>query len=160
MIRVTRYCDAFILLNPLGALWRIARRPPLDHTCDRRTLTMHSPRQPERRDVRYPVQLPVVVKLAGRAMLAHSENISLNGILVSSEFLIPERSRVELLVAVPSVFLTGRGRVVRVRLDDSGGFAAAIACERPFRLTSQSSTVVSALRHQQSLPSETHRSLV
>jgi hypothetical protein len=61
---------------------------------------MRSPRQSGRREARYRLHLPVSVKLAGREMDTQSENISLNGILLSSSFLIPEGSTVELAVAV------------------------------------------------------------
>jgi len=121
---------------------------------------MNSPHEPERRDVRYPVQLPVVVKLAGRVMHAHSENISLNGILVVSEVLIPEGSVVELSIPVPSVWLTSQGKVIRVRLNDSGDFALAIACERPFRLRSQSRSCSSALWYEESSRAARPRLLV
>jgi hypothetical protein len=47
---------------------------------------------------------------------------------------------VELAIAVPIVLLAGRGRVIRVRLNDSGNFAVAIALERPLRLMAQDST--------------------
>ena len=104
---------------------------------------MPSPEQPVRRDARYPLRLPVSIRLADREMHTQSENISLNGILLSSAFLIPEGSTVELAVAVgrmpnPGIFLTGRGKVLRVRLKDSGDFAVAIGCDRPFGLTRQS----------------------
>lgn len=105
---------------------------------------MPSPQQPMRREARYPLRLPVSIWLADREMRTRSENISLNGILLSSAFLIPEGSTVELAVSVghtpnPGVFLTGRGKVLRVRLKDSGDFAVAIECDRPFGLTRQGS---------------------
>jgi hypothetical protein len=105
---------------------------------------MLSPQQLVRRDVRYPLHLPVSVRLAGKEMHAQSENISLHGILLASAFLIPEGSTVELAVAVgrmpnPAVFMTSRGKVVRVRMKDSGDFTLAIECERPFGLTRGSS---------------------
>jgi hypothetical protein len=70
-------------------------------------------------------------------MLAHSENISLGGILLSSAFLIPEGSAVELAVTVahlpdPGIQLAARGKVLRVQPKASGSFAVAIALERPF----------------------------
>jgi hypothetical protein len=77
-------------------------------------------------------------------MHAQSENISLHDILLANAFLIPEGSTVELAVAVgrmpnPDLFLTSRGRVLRVRMKGSGDFAVAIEFERPFELTRGSS---------------------
>ena len=94
--------------------------------------------------VRYPLHLLVSVRLAEKEINTQSENISLNGILLSSAFLIPEGSTVELAVAVgrtpnPGIFLTGRGKVLRVQLKESGDFAVAIECEHPFGLTRRSS---------------------
>ena len=77
---------------------------------------MPLPQHYPRRDRRYVAQLPALVSLNHRVIPAQSENISLNGILVSSEFLIPEGSVVELAVAVPLILLTGYGKVIRVRL--------------------------------------------
>jgi hypothetical protein len=100
-------------------------------------ISINSPRQQERRCIRYPLHLPVSVKLAHKEMLAHSENISLGGILLSSTFLIPEGSAVELAVTVahlpdPGIQLAARGKVLRVQPKASGSFAVAIALERPF----------------------------
>jgi hypothetical protein len=81
-----------------------------------------------------------VVNLSHRVIHAQSENISLNGVLVSSEFLIPEGSVVELAIAVPLVLLAGRGKVIRARLNSSGNFSVAIALERPLRLMAQDSS--------------------
>lgn len=95
------------------------------------------PYQPERRSVRYYLRLPVSVKLANKEMYARSENISLSGILLSSAFLIPEGSTVELAVGAGptpdrSVLLTARGKVLRVQPKASGDFAIAIECDRAF----------------------------
>jgi hypothetical protein len=100
---------------------------------------MHSPPQPERQNVRYPLHLPVAVKLGQEEMHTQSENISLNGILLSSAFLIPEGSTVELAVGVaqvpsPGILLIARGKVLRVQPKASGNFAVAIECECPFEL--------------------------
>ena len=105
---------------------------------------MPSPQQPLRRDVRYPLHLPVSVRLADREMHLQSENISLHGILLSSAFLIPEGCTVDLSVSVgstpyASIFLTGRGKVLRVQMKDSGDFTMAIECERPLGLTRHTS---------------------
>lgn len=94
---------------------------------------------PERRTLRYPLHLPVSVKMADREIQARSENISLRGILLSSASVIPEGSDVELAVGVAhlpehGMLLTAKGRVLRLRLKDSGNFAVAIECDRPFEL--------------------------
>jgi hypothetical protein len=89
---------------------------------------MHSPQRQERRDVRYPLNLPVSVKLADKEMRACSENISLGGILLSSAFLIPEGSAVELAIGISHrPLLSARGKVVRAQPRISGNFAVAIA---------------------------------
>jgi len=90
--------------------------------------------QDARQGIRYPVQFPVVVKRADGLLHCQSKNISFRGLLVSSECLIPEGSLVEVFVALPSAFLSGQGRVVRLELTDSEGFDIAIACEQTFRL--------------------------
>jgi len=103
---------------------------------------MTSPQRSERRDIRYPLQLPVSLMLAHKEMHTRSENISLGGILLSSAFLILEGSPVEVAVGVahlpdPGMKLTARGRVVRVQPKPSGDFAVAIAFERPLELCLQ-----------------------
>lgn len=100
---------------------------------------MNSPYQPSRRSVRYHLHLPVSVKLANREIHARSENISLTGILLSSAFLIPVGSTVDLTVGVVQVPGYGRplaahGKVLRVQPQASGNFAVAIECDRPFEL--------------------------
>lgn len=103
-----------------------------------------SPQRQERRDTRYPLQLPVSVKLDYKQMPARSENISLRGILLSSAFLIPEGSTVDVAVGVahlpnPGIQLSARGTVLRVQPCVSGAFAVAIALERPFGFARQHS---------------------
>jgi hypothetical protein len=101
---------------------------------------MPSPQRNERREFRYPLHLPVVVRIAQRKeMRAHSENISLGGILLSSAVLIPEGSAVELSVGVehlpdPGVLLRARGKVLRVQSKDTGDFTVAIQLEGAFKL--------------------------
>jgi hypothetical protein len=99
---------------------------------------MDSPQRPERRDIRYPLHLPVSLRLAHKELHTRSENISLGGILVFSAFLIPEGSPVEVAFGVASVPDPGtqssaRGRVLRVQPKATGDFAVAIAFEHPFR---------------------------
>lgn len=100
---------------------------------------MPLPQHCPRRDRRYIAQLPALVSLSHRVIHTQSENISLNGVLVSSEFLIPEGAVVELAIAVPIVLLAGSGKVIRARLNGSGNFSVAIALERPLRLMAQDS---------------------
>jgi hypothetical protein len=89
---------------------------------------MKSPQRQERRDARYPLKLPVSVKLSREEMRAESENISLGEILLSSTFPIPEGSTVDLAIGVSHVtFLSARGKVVRVEAKIAGNFAVAIA---------------------------------
>jgi hypothetical protein len=97
---------------------------------------MDSPQRQERRDIRYPVHLPVLLTLAHQAIRARSENISVGGILVSSDLLIHEGSTVEVEASLPSpdVQLIARGKVLRVLPQASGNFAVAIAFERPLEL--------------------------
>jgi hypothetical protein len=91
---------------------------------------MNSPQRQERRDVRFPLNVPVSVTLADGEMRAHAENISLGGILLSSDSLIPEGSTVELTIGVSHRrLLSARGKVVRAQPTISGNFAVAIAFE-------------------------------
>jgi hypothetical protein len=106
---------------------------------------MNSPQRIERRELRYPVHLPVSLTLAHKEVHAHSENISLGGILLSSAFLIPEGSKVEVAVGVPAparpgMFLSARGTVLRVQPKASGGFGVAIKLECSFKFDLQDLT--------------------
>jgi len=99
---------------------------------------MDSPQRLERREPRYALNLPVSLRLARKELHARSENISLRGILLSSAFLIPEGSAVEVAVGVahlpqPGTQLSARGKVLRVKPRATGDFAVAIAFERPFK---------------------------
>ena len=101
---------------------------------------MNSPQRHERRDFRFPLHLPVLVRLAQRKeMHTHSENISLNGMLLSSSCLIPEGSTVEVSVGADhrsdtGILLSARGRVIRVHPKDSGDFSVAIKLEAGFSI--------------------------
>ena len=63
---------------------------------------MNSPQRQERRDIRYPVHLPVLLRLAHQAIHTRSDNISVGGILVSSALPIHEGSTVEVEASLPS----------------------------------------------------------
>lgn len=97
---------------------------------------MPLPPEPVRRHVRYPIHLPVSVWFDDREVHTRSENISLRGLLLSSAFLIPEGAAVQLAVTVgDTVFLTARGRVLRVHPKEAGDFFLAIQCETPLGFT-------------------------
>lgn len=100
---------------------------------------MPTVQQSVRRDLRYPLHLPVLVRLADQEIHAQSENISLSGILLSSELSIPEGSDVELAVGVArlpdyGMLLMARGKVRRLEARASGAFAMAVECDHPFEL--------------------------
>jgi PilZ domain len=101
---------------------------------------MEFPQRQERRDFRYPLHLPVVIRMDSRKeMQVRSENISLSGILLSSAFSIPEGSTVEVSIGVthlpdPGILLNASGKVLRVRPKDSGEFSVAIRLDEAFKL--------------------------
>jgi PilZ domain len=101
---------------------------------------MNSPQRHERRDFRFPLHLPVLVKIAQRKeMQTQSENISLSGMLLSSSFLIPEGSTVEVSVGADhqsdtGILLSARGKVIRVHAKDSGDFSVAIKLDMGFSI--------------------------
>jgi len=96
---------------------------------------------PHRSSIRYQLQLPVSLSLAHEEMRAQSENISAEGILLSSTFMIPEGSAVGVAVEIvrsrPGTFFSGRGRVVRAQQKLNGDFAVAIKLDRAFELGAQ-----------------------
>jgi hypothetical protein len=100
---------------------------------------INSPLQQVRRDIRYPLNLPVRLKLANQITQARSKNISLRGILLSSALQIPEGSTVDVAVGVAnlpdhSVQLSARGMVLRLQPGPAGNFIVAIEFEHPFEL--------------------------
>src|SRR5271165_1249381 len=104
------------------------------------SLSMDSPRPQERRGIRYSLNFPVSLTLAHKKFQARSESISLGGILLSSSFLVPEGSTVEVEVRVahlpqPGAYLSARGKVVQVRPKAAGDFSVAIAFERPIEFS-------------------------
>jgi hypothetical protein len=103
------------------------------------TLPQNPDHRQERREMRYPLHLPVLIKMAREEMQGRSENISLGGILLSSYSLIPEGAIVEVAVGVkhtpdPGILLSARGKVLRVHPKDTGEFAVAIQLDRSFQL--------------------------
>jgi hypothetical protein len=103
---------------------------------------MDSPQRPQRSSIRYQLQLPVSLKIARKELYARSENISLEGILLSSAFLIPEGSAVEMVVRIvrsrPGTFLSGHGKVVRAEPKGTGDFSLAVKLDRDFELSNGS----------------------
>ncbi|MGC1453151.1 MAG: PilZ domain-containing protein [Candidatus Sulfotelmatobacter sp.] len=106
---------------------------------------MDSPQRQQRREFRYPLHLPVLIRMQSHKEQSHkemrgrSENISLGGILLSSAFLIPEGAAVEISVGVehlpdPGIILSAIGKVLRVQPKDTGDFAVAIKLDRGFEL--------------------------
>ena len=98
-----------------------------------------------RKSVRYPLHLPVTVKLGTAEISARSENICRNGILLSSDRLLLTGTSVELAVHFAQSVemggsLMGRGKVLRVEPGATGGFMVAIGCEIPFRIFNQART--------------------
>ncbi len=123
---------------------------------------MNSPQQQGRRDIRYPLHMPVSVKLASKEILTRSENISLRGILLSSGLLIPQGSTVEVSVGVANlpdhgVQLSACGKVLRVQPETSGKFAVAIGFEHPFELGLKTPDSVSDQGKRPRIPKEKNR---
>jgi hypothetical protein len=101
---------------------------------------MHSPQRQERRSIRHILNLPVSLTTAHKEVYARSENISLVGILLTSAFLIPEGSPVDVTVGVahlpkPGTQLSARGKVLRVQPKPAGNFSVAIAFDHPFEFS-------------------------
>jgi len=120
---------------------------------------MNSPQPIGRHEPRYPVHLPVSLTLAHKKVHAHSENISLGGILLSSAFLIPEGSMVEVAVGIPAparpgVLLSARGKVLRVQPKASGGFGVAIKLEHSFKFDLRDLTASSGSEQEGPPPPE------
>jgi c-di-GMP-binding flagellar brake protein YcgR len=96
----------------------------------------------KRRYRRFSLRYPVKVKFGRGKTVSElrtiSNNISLGGILLEADSAIPAHSDVSFTMMVrghPIIGLTqivGKGQVVRVEPDSSGGgFAIAVQCKRP-----------------------------
>lgn len=124
---------------------------------------MDSPQRSERRDVRFPLHLPVLVRMAQRKeMRARSENISLGGILLSSSFLIPVGSAVEVSIGVehlpdPGILLSARGKVLRVKPMDTGDFAVAIQLDGAFKLPLSQTELLSRSKEEKTTSPKARR---
>jgi hypothetical protein len=101
---------------------------------------MDSSKPQERRGTRFSLNLPVSLTLSHKKMHGRSENISLGGILLSSAFLIPEGSEVDVAVRVaalpqPGTEMTARGKVIRVEPKPTGSFSVAVVFDRPIEFS-------------------------
>ena len=96
----------------------------------------------ERKYRRFDLQFPVRVSFpsAGtvRELEATSRNVSMGGLLLRADDLLPSDTPVSLTIDVEGpklkrrVRLVGEGHVVRVKREDpDNGFTIAIQCERP-----------------------------
>jgi hypothetical protein len=105
---------------------------------------MHSPgpQDTRRKETRYALHLPVTIWLERQGenrIKAESENISLRGILVSTNSPIAVGADVSIEVSLEAVtgqadaFLRSRGKVLRVTQPSTGGFKMAVGCEQPFQ---------------------------
>ena len=105
---------------------------------------MHSPvpEDTRRRETRYALHLPVTICVecqSGSRIKAESENISLRGILVSTDSPLPVGADVSIKVSLAAVtgqadaFLTSTGKVLRLTQPSTGGFKMAVGCDQPFQ---------------------------
>ena len=124
---------------------------------------MKTMESPDRNRIRHQLQLPVSLRFAHHEMRAQSENISAQGILVSSAFLIPEGCAVDVAVEIvrcrPGTFFSGRGRVVRTQPKGNGDFAVAIKLDQAFELGAKAlNPSQDSEKKWQSAPEKTGRS--
>jgi|SRR6516165_2483315 hypothetical protein len=104
---------------------------------------MYSPGQDtRRRETRYTLHLPVAIWLERQSenrIKAESENISLRGILVSTDSPIAVGAEVNVEVSLAAVtgqadaFLRSTGTVLRVTQPSPGAFKMAVGCDQPFQ---------------------------
>ena len=98
----------------------------------------------ERKYRRFRVECPVRVKFRAGSFAteveALSQNVSIGGMLVKSASMIPEDTPVTFILSVQgddtvhSIYLTGRGKVVRVEISQEDAmFAVAVECKAPIR---------------------------
>ena len=103
-----------------------------------------------RREARYALHLPVTVSLRSdevKQFKAQSDNISLRGILFSSDSPIALGSEVNIEVSLAPVtgqdaLLASIGRVLRVTQSIAGEFKMAVGCDRPFQFVGHKETDV------------------
>jgi hypothetical protein len=104
------------------------------------------PQQERRKHPRYTVRVPVSVRVSNgdsREILVESENVSWDGILLSSKSRMPEGTTVGLVVVIqpataPQFQLIGKGKVVRVEQQSSAAkFFIAIRCDASFYFPKQ-----------------------
>lgn len=98
--------------------------------------------QQERRHRRFSLCYPVAVKVdlgsASSEIQAVSNNLSLGGILVHADSVLPQHCHVNFIMTVQDhniigpTKIVGQGEVIRVQPHHSGtGFAIAVRCEHP-----------------------------
>ena len=90
----------------------------------------------ERKFQRFNLRLPVHVRFSSGEANAISNNISIGGLLLESNRLIPDHSGIEFTITVGgeaprSIILGGTGEVVRVERADPSTFRIAVACAQP-----------------------------
>jgi len=99
------------------------------------------PQQERRRHPRYTLRVPVSVRVSdgdSREISAESENVSWNGILLSSTSRMQKDTTVGLVLVIqpetaPQFRLIGKGKVVRVEQQSSAAkFFIAIRCDTSF----------------------------
>jgi hypothetical protein len=127
---------------------------------------MNFPQRVERRDIRYPIDLPVSLTLAHKELRTRSENISLGGILLSSACLIPEGSTVEVAVGLPAparpgMLLSARGKVLRAQPRANGGFVVAVKLQRSFKFDPQDlASIAGCAQKKPPLPERKNRNII
>ena len=99
------------------------------------------PQQERRKHPRYTVRVPVSVRVSAgdsREISGESENVSRDGILLSSTSRMPEGTTVGIVLVLqpetaPQFRLIGKGKVVRVEQQSSAArFFIAIRCDASF----------------------------
>lgn len=102
------------------------------------------PHQERREHPRYTVRVPVSVRVSNgdsREISVESENVSWDGILLSSESRMPEGTTLGLVVVIqpataPQFRLIGKGKVVRVEQQSCAAkFFIAIRCDASFHFS-------------------------
>ncbi|HXY14232.1 MAG TPA: PilZ domain-containing protein [Terriglobales bacterium] len=127
-VPISKLFDTFVMFCPYLNCTNVARMDsPSSRTLERR------------RGRRYPARLPVAIKfttahMAESCFSARTQNLSENGILLSSNSRIPEGSDVELTIDAAAAPLLLKGKVLRVTSRPGKSFAIAVACEFPLSL--------------------------
>jgi len=97
-------------------------------------------REERRSKRRYPIRQPAFVKFQtgerGEVETV-AQNVSISGLLVRCETLIPVRSKIEVTLCFPNALpLEGAGEVLRVEQPSAGrAFLIAVRCEAPWEFS-------------------------